>query len=275
MDSAPYPQLQTRLMPLTDANRPYSLFAREALAMAKLLAGKTDEAKKDFTVIGFSLGAPQDMRERAQVAIAVIDAGDAPAAVAGRETCRHNAAATARNCRTRRLGRAPDDQGTGAQGPGRHRPITAARRSRPMTTRRPISARHRALVAVALASVALAACAHGGGNPFRAGVRTRLPRHARGPAHLVAGTQRPADGVALAEGPGLLPAGSAADGRLADGWWHAGELGRERRRGARLPDRLEASLRCGLDGSRPRHGAADRGRRQGVRDGRRRRGVGP
>lgn len=82
MDSTPYAQLQTRLTPLTDAKRPYSLFAREALAMAKLLAGKTADARKDFTVIGFSLGAPQDMRERAQVAIAVIDAGDAPTAVA-------------------------------------------------------------------------------------------------------------------------------------------------------------------------------------------------
>lgn len=82
MDSTPYPQLETRLTPLAAANRPYALFAREALAMAKLLAGKTAEAKKDFTVIGFSLGAPQDMRERAQVAIAVIDAGDAPTAVA-------------------------------------------------------------------------------------------------------------------------------------------------------------------------------------------------
>ena len=81
MDSAPYAQLQTRLTPLTDSARPYSLYAREALAMAKLMAGKTADARKDFTVLGLALGAPQDMRERSQIAIALIDSGEAQTAV--------------------------------------------------------------------------------------------------------------------------------------------------------------------------------------------------
>ena len=82
LDTAPLPQLQTRLAPLTDGKRPYAVFAREALAMAKLMAGKTADARKDFTVIQLSLTAPEDMRQRAQLAVALIDSGEAPTAVA-------------------------------------------------------------------------------------------------------------------------------------------------------------------------------------------------
>jgi hypothetical protein len=82
VDTAPLPQLSTRLAPLMEAKRPYAIYAREALAMAKLMAGKTADARKDFSVIQFSLIAPEDMRQRAQLAIAVIDAGEAPTAIA-------------------------------------------------------------------------------------------------------------------------------------------------------------------------------------------------
>jgi hypothetical protein len=82
LDTAPLPQLQTRLTPLMDGKRPYAVFAREALAMAKLMAGKTADARKDFTVIQLSLTAPEDMRQRAQLAVALIDSGEAATAVA-------------------------------------------------------------------------------------------------------------------------------------------------------------------------------------------------
>lgn len=82
LDSAPYAQLQTRLEPLTATKRPYAIYAREALAMAELMAGKAQDAKRDFTVIGLSLDAPEDMRQRAQVAIALIDGGEAQTAAA-------------------------------------------------------------------------------------------------------------------------------------------------------------------------------------------------
>ena len=82
LDTAPLPQLQTRLAPLMDGKRPYAVFAREALAMAKLMAGKTADARKDFTVIQLSLTAPEDMRQRAQLAVALIDSGEAPTAIA-------------------------------------------------------------------------------------------------------------------------------------------------------------------------------------------------
>jgi len=82
LDSAPLPQERARLTPLTDPKRPFSAYAKEALAMAELLAGKTDDAKRDLSVLQLSLGAPEDMRQRAQIAVALIDHGDAPAAVA-------------------------------------------------------------------------------------------------------------------------------------------------------------------------------------------------
>ncbi|MBV8593780.1 MAG: tetratricopeptide repeat protein [Caulobacteraceae bacterium] len=79
MDSRPLPEIQTRLQPLIGENRPYDLQAREALAMAKLAAGRTQEARGDFNALAITLGAPQSMRGRAQAAIAMIDSGQAAA----------------------------------------------------------------------------------------------------------------------------------------------------------------------------------------------------
>ena len=86
LDTAPLPQLTTRLTPLMDGKRPYAVFARETLAMAKLMAGKTADARKDFSAIQLSLTAPEDMRQRAQLAIAVIDSGEAATAVSAVKT---------------------------------------------------------------------------------------------------------------------------------------------------------------------------------------------
>jgi hypothetical protein len=82
LDTAPLPQLQTRLKPLADPKRPFAVYAKEALAMAELLAGHTEQAKQDFTAVSLTLGAPEDMRQRAQLAIAAIDGGEAPSAIA-------------------------------------------------------------------------------------------------------------------------------------------------------------------------------------------------
>ncbi len=82
LDTTPLAQMRDRLAPLSDPKRPYSAYAKEALAMAELLAGKTDDAKRDLSVLQLSLGAPEDMRQRAQLAVALIDHGDAAAAVA-------------------------------------------------------------------------------------------------------------------------------------------------------------------------------------------------
>ncbi len=85
MDTAPFPALQERLTPLTDAKRPYAAAAREALAMAKLKAGRTKEARADFQVLQLMPDATQGERQRAQAAILAIDSGAAaslPQAVA-------------------------------------------------------------------------------------------------------------------------------------------------------------------------------------------------
>lgn len=79
MDTASYKDIEARLTPLIDDKRPLHLSAREALAFAKLQAGKTAEARSDFTALTLALGAPENMTQRAQVAIAMIDSGSAPA----------------------------------------------------------------------------------------------------------------------------------------------------------------------------------------------------
>lgn len=69
-----------------DSKRPYAIFAREALAMAKLMAGKTADARRDFSTIQLSLDAPEDLRQRAQLAVVLIDSGEAAAAVSAAKT---------------------------------------------------------------------------------------------------------------------------------------------------------------------------------------------
>lgn len=85
MDTAPYEAMQERLTPLMDAKRPYAAAAREALAMAKLRAGRVQEARSDFQVLQLQPDATQGERQRAQGAILAIDSGAAsnlPQAVA-------------------------------------------------------------------------------------------------------------------------------------------------------------------------------------------------
>lgn len=84
LDTAPYKDLEGRLTPLMENKRPYRLQAREALAFARVMAGKTAEAKADFTYLSQVLGSSDGMRRRAQAALTLIDSGSAgaiPAAV--------------------------------------------------------------------------------------------------------------------------------------------------------------------------------------------------
>lgn len=79
MDTASYKDIEARLTPLTDDKRPLHLSAREALAFAKLQAGKPAEARADFNALSLALGAPEGMTQRARVAIDLIDSGSAAA----------------------------------------------------------------------------------------------------------------------------------------------------------------------------------------------------
>ncbi len=105
LDTAPYAQRQVRLARLIGDKRPFDLQAREALAAAKLSAGLTAQARGDFNALTLSLGATQAMRERARIAIELIDSGQVkiPAEVAA-------AAATLPPSRQ------PSFPGAGAQG---------------------------------------------------------------------------------------------------------------------------------------------------------------
>ena len=79
LDTASYKDIEGRLTPLMEENRPYRLPAREALAFAKVMNGKASEAKADFTYLSQVLGATDGMRRRAQAAISLIDSGSAAA----------------------------------------------------------------------------------------------------------------------------------------------------------------------------------------------------
>lgn len=77
LDTAPFPQLQTRLTALIGDKKPFDLQAREALALARLRIGQTTQARGDLNAISLSLGVSPAMRARAQAAIGLIDAGQA------------------------------------------------------------------------------------------------------------------------------------------------------------------------------------------------------
>ena len=76
LDTAPYAQIQTRLAALIGDKKPFDLEAREALALAKLMAGKTKEARGDLNALTLTLGVSDALRKRAQVAMTLIDSGE-------------------------------------------------------------------------------------------------------------------------------------------------------------------------------------------------------
>ncbi len=75
MDEGKLPDAEARLKPLSDSKRPYAAMALEALAMAKLQEGHPNDARSDFVVLSLMNAAPEDVRQRAQVAMMMIDSG--------------------------------------------------------------------------------------------------------------------------------------------------------------------------------------------------------
>lgn len=78
MDTATFADIEKRLKPLAEDGRPYRPLAMEALAMAKLNAGKVAEARTDLVALSLILDAPEGLRQRSQATIQEIDAGVAP-----------------------------------------------------------------------------------------------------------------------------------------------------------------------------------------------------
>ncbi|NBU26752.1 MAG: hypothetical protein EBS42_00620 [Caulobacteraceae bacterium] len=77
MDTAPYKDVEARLIPLNTDKGPYRMEAKEALAFLKLREGKFKEARTDFVVLSQIFDASQGMRQRAKAAISLIDSGSA------------------------------------------------------------------------------------------------------------------------------------------------------------------------------------------------------
>ena len=78
MDTASYKDIESRLTPLAGEKSPYRVYAKEALAFAKLQAGDVAGARGDFVVLANSLdNTSEEVRQRAQAAMQLIDSGTA------------------------------------------------------------------------------------------------------------------------------------------------------------------------------------------------------
>ena len=74
-DTASLEDLRKRLDPLTESERPYAGLAREAVAMKQLAVGQAAEARTAFSALSIFPEATDDLRARAQAAVALIDSG--------------------------------------------------------------------------------------------------------------------------------------------------------------------------------------------------------
>lgn len=75
-----FPALQTRLQPLIDSDSRISYLARELLGIEAWEAGNLDLARETLQNLTLAFDAPQEVQQRAQVALSVI--GPAPASSA-------------------------------------------------------------------------------------------------------------------------------------------------------------------------------------------------
>ncbi len=80
IDTQPYAAVAARLTPLTADKRPLAPLAKEALALAKLQNGDIQGARTDLQVLSLTLGAPDGLKQRAQVEVMAIDSGAIPTA---------------------------------------------------------------------------------------------------------------------------------------------------------------------------------------------------
>lgn len=74
---APLADIEARLEPLVREKRPFRAAAQEAQAMARLQFGQLQPAREILVQLQLGQDVPDDVRERAQAAIAQIDAGTA------------------------------------------------------------------------------------------------------------------------------------------------------------------------------------------------------
>lgn len=77
MDTETLAQVEARLAPLAKDDRPFSPFAVEAMAMARLQNGQVAPAREAFVLLKNGLDTPDVVSQRADLAIAAIDSGAA------------------------------------------------------------------------------------------------------------------------------------------------------------------------------------------------------
>ena len=77
MDSETLAQIETRLAPIAKDGRPFSPFALEALAMARLQNGQVAPAREALVLLKNGLDTPEIVSQRADLTIAAIDSGAA------------------------------------------------------------------------------------------------------------------------------------------------------------------------------------------------------
>lgn len=77
MDSETLAQIEARLEPIAKDGRPYSPFALEALAMARLQNGQAPAAREALVLLKNGLDTPDIISQRADLTIAAIDSGAA------------------------------------------------------------------------------------------------------------------------------------------------------------------------------------------------------
>ena len=77
MDTETLAQIEARLTPLTKDDRPFSVFAIEALALARLQNGQVAPAREALLLLKNGLDTPDMVSQRAELAIAAIDSGAA------------------------------------------------------------------------------------------------------------------------------------------------------------------------------------------------------
>ena len=75
VDTGSLEDMTKRLEPLTGEKRPYRALAQEALATVQLLHNKPAEARETFVQLQLGQEVPETVRQRANVAVQLIDAG--------------------------------------------------------------------------------------------------------------------------------------------------------------------------------------------------------
>ena len=75
VDTAPLDDLKARLEPLAEDKRPYAVLAKESLGTALLMHGQNDDARALFVQLQLGQDVPETVRQRANVAVQLIDSG--------------------------------------------------------------------------------------------------------------------------------------------------------------------------------------------------------